>query len=145
MDIQSVKRNSAAAAEGRWMDDIPSMPGLRLRVRGLTSLAAVNCRRKKERQVEKKDRERGGGFKPEIEQRISREVLHEAVLLEWDGMTDGGTPLPYDFDIAGQFLLNPDFDAFAGAVTWAAAAVDQDDSEAGDDEAGNSKRQSSGK
>lgn len=145
MDIQTLRRNSAAAAEGRWVDDIPSMPGVRLRVRGASSLAAVNCRRKKERQVEKKDRERGGGFKPEVEQRIAREVLHEAVLLEWDGMTNGADPLPYDFDIAGQFLLNPDFDAFAGAVTWAAAAVDQDNSEAADDEAGNSKRQSSGK
>lgn len=145
MDIQQLKRNSAAAADGRWVDDIPSMPGVRLRVRGLTSMAAVNSRRQKERRVERKDRERGGGFKPEVEQRLSREVLHEAVLLDWDGLTDGAAPLPYDPEIAGQFLLNPDFDAFAGAVTWAAATVDQDNTEAGDDEAGNSKRQSSGK
>jgi hypothetical protein len=145
MDIQSLKRNSAAAAEGRWVDDIPSMPGVRLRVRGLTSIAAVNCRRKKERQADKKDRERGGGFKPEAEMRISREVLHEAILLEWDGLTNGGAGLPYSADVAAQFLLDPDFDAFAGAVTWAAAAVDQDETDTAGEEAGNSKRQSSGK
>lgn len=145
MDIQSIKRNSAAAAEGRWVDDIPSMPGLRLRVRGATSLAAVNCRRKKERQVERKDRERGGGFKPEIEQRITREVLHEAVLLDWEGLTNAGEPMPYSEEAAGQLLLDPDFDAFAGAVTWAAAAVDSDNAEIAEEEAGNSKRQSSGK
>lgn len=145
MEIQSLKRNSAAAADGRWVDDIPSMPGVRLRVRGLTSLAAVNCRRIKERRVERKDRERGGGFKPEVEQRLAREVLHEAVLLDWDGLTDGGVVLQYSEELAGQFLLDPDFDAFAGAVTWAAAAVDQDNSETEADEVGNSKRQSSGK
>lgn len=145
MEISSLKRNAAAAAEGRWVGDIPSMPGLRLRVRGLSSPAAVACRRKKERQVERKDRERGGGFKPEIEQRIAREVLHEAILLEWDGLTDEGAPVTFDADLAGQILLDPDFDAFAGAVTWAASVVDSDTVEDGDEQAGNSKRQSSGK
>lgn len=145
MDIQSLKRNSAAAAEGRWVGDIPSMPDVRLRVRGLTSLEAIDCRRRKERQVERKDRERGGGFKTEVEQRIAREVLHEAILLDWEGLTNNGEVLPYSEDMAGHLLLDPDFDAFAGAVTWAAAAVDQDNSDAADDEAGNSRRQSSGK
>lgn len=145
MEISSLKRNAAAAAEGRWVGDIPSMPGLRLRVRGLTSPAAVASRRKKERQVERKDRERGGGFKPEVEQRITREVLHEAILLDWDGLTNEGQPVPYDPDFAGQLLLDPDFDAFAGAVTWAAAALDADNAEEADEQAGNSRRQSSRK
>lgn len=144
MELSSIRRNAAAAAEGRWVDDIPSMPGLRLRVRGLTSLAAVKCRRKLERQVEKKDRERGGGFKPEAEQRITREVLAEAVLLEWDGVKEGGKPVPYSEERARQLLLDPDYDAFAGAVTWAASVVDSDDAEVADQQSGNSQKSSSG-
>lgn len=144
MELSSFKRNAAAAAEGRWVDGIPRAPGLRLRVRGLSSPKAVACRRKKERQVEKKDRERGGGFKPEVEQRITREVLHEAILLEWDGLKDNGEPIPYTEEMAGQLLLNPDYDEFAGAVTWAASVVDTDNEEVADTQLGNSRKPSSG-
>lgn len=144
MEISNFKRNSVAAAEGRWVDGIPHAPGLRLRVRGLSSPKAVACRRKKERQVEKKDRERGGGFKPEVEQRITREVLHEAILLEWDGLKDGGQPVPYAEEMARQLLLNPDYDEFAGAVTWAASIVDVDNEEVAEEQKGNSKKSSSG-
>lgn len=145
MEISNFKRNAAAAAEGRWVDDIPTAPGLHLRVRGLTSPAAIACRRKKERQVEKKDCERGGGFKPDVEQRINREVLHEAVLLEWDGLTDNGKPIPYDLEFAGQLLLNPDFEEFAGAVAWAAGVVDRDNEEVAEEQAGNLPKSSAGK
>lgn len=144
MELSSFKRNSAAAAEGRWVDGIPRAPGLRLRVRGLSSPKAVACRRKKERQVEKKDRERGGGFKPEVEQRITREVLHETILLEWDGLKDDGQPIPYSEEMAGQLLLDPDFDEFAGVVTWAASVVDVDAEEVAEEQKGNSKKSSAG-
>lgn len=144
MELSNFKRNSAAAAEGRWIDGIPHAPGLRLRVRGLSSPKAVACRRKKERAVEKKDRERGGGFKPDTERRITREVLHEAILLEWDGLKEKGEPIPYTEEMAGQLLLDPDFDEFAGAVTWAASIVDVDNTEVADEQAGNSKKSSSG-
>lgn len=145
MELSNFKRNSAASAEGRWVDDIPTAPGLRLRVRGLTSPKAIAVRQRKERMVERKDRERGGGFKPEVAQRINREVLHEAILLEWDGLTDKGEPISYDSEFAGQLLLNPDFEEFAGAVTWAAGVVDRDDEEVAKEQAGNSRKSSAGK
>lgn len=144
MEISNFKRNSAAAAEGRWIDGIPRAPGLRLRVRGLSSPKAVTCRRQKERQVEKKDRERGGGFKPEVEQRITREVLAEAILLEWDGLKEGGKPVAYSAERARQLLLDPDYDEFAGAVTWAASVVDTDNEEVAEEQEGNSGKSSSG-
>lgn len=144
MEISSIRRNAAVAAKGMWVGDIPGMPGVELEVRGLSSLAAINCRRKLERQVEKKDRERGGGFKPEVEQRITRQVLHEAILLNWRGLTDGGKPLDYTPEFAGQLLLDPNYDVFAGAVTWAAGIADSDNTEVAEEQAGNSKKPSSG-
>lgn len=144
MELANYKRNSAAAAEGRWIDRIPGSPGLRLKVRGLSSLAAIACRRQKERQVQKTERERGGGFKPEVDQRITREVLHEAILLDWDGLQNEGKPLAFSSEMAGKLLLDPDYDAFAGAVTWAASVVDSDNEEVAEEQAGNSGKRSAG-
>lgn len=79
---------------------------------------------------------RGGGFKSEVTQRITREVLHEAILLEWDGLMDGDKPLTYSESLAGQLLLDPDYDEFAGAVTWAAGVVDTDNEEVAEEQAG---------
>jgi len=57
---------------------------------------------------------------------------------------DDDKPIPYSEDFAGQLLLNPDFDTFAGAVTWASAALDSDNADEAGEQSGNSKRQSSG-
>lgn len=145
MDIQSLKRDSSAAQAGQWVDDIPGMGDLRLRVRGLTSPTVIALRSRKERRVPRDQRERDGQIKPAVATAIFGEVLHEAVLLEWDGLTDGGKPFPFDADLAKQWLTDPDYAYFADAVTWAAQIVDR--GRGGDQEylEKNSKRSSSGK
>lgn len=141
MEIKSFKRDAKAAADGRWVDDIPNMPGVRLKVRGLSCFAATSLRRAKERAVPRDGRERGA-IKLAVEQRISREILHEAILLDWDGLTDNGEPFAYDFDAAGLMLKNPDYDIFAGAVSWAAGVADTEDKEVEDDQSKNSETSS---
>ena len=141
MEIKSVKRDSKGAQEGRWIGDIPNMPDVRLKVRGLSCFAATSLRRAKERAVPREGRERGV-LKLEVEQRISREVLHEAILMDWEGLADNGSEFPYDFDSAGLLIKNPDYDIFAGAVAWAAGVVDTEDKEVEDDQSGNSGKSS---
>jgi hypothetical protein len=141
MEIKSFKRDAKAAQDGRWVDDIPNMPGVRLKVRGLSCFAATSLRRAKERAVPRDGRERGA-IKLKVEQRISREVLHEAILLDWDGLTDKDQPFPYDFEAAGAMLKDPDYDIFAGAVAWAAGIADTEDKEVEDDQSGNSEASS---
>jgi hypothetical protein len=138
VELNSLKRNSQAAADGRWVDDIPNMPGLRLKVRGLSCFAATSLRRAKERAVSRDDRERGV-IKLQVEQRIQREVMHEAILLDWEGLTNAGEPVPYSREQAAHLLLDPDYDIFAGAVAWAAGLVDTDNQGLEDDQKGNSK------
>ncbi|WP_024586005.1 hypothetical protein [Aliihoeflea sp. 2WW] len=142
MDIASLKRDSSKVEAGDWVSDIPGMGDVRLRVRGLSSPTVVALRSRKERKVTREDRERDGSLKPEAAMRIFGEVLHEAVLFDWDGFTNGKQPLPFDANLAKEWLTNPDYVAFADAVVWAAQIVDKGRAGETDDMGNGSKRSS---
>ncbi len=125
MDIQSIKKNSAVIAAGQWVDDIPGLSDARLRVRGLTCAAARAFRAKRERAAPDSDREADGMLNNGALRRILCETLLEVVLIDWEGLTSGGEPLPYAKETAEQFLLDPDYEEFADWVTWAAHSVDR--------------------
>lgn len=51
-----------------------------------------------------------GKLSDEVATALAVEVLAEAILLDWDGITDGGKPLPYSKDNAIKMLTEyPDF------------------------------------
>jgi len=125
MEISSVKKNAAIIAAGQWVDDIPNMGDVRLKVCGLSSPAAIALRGRLERAVPPDQRERDGSLKPAAGMAVLKEVLHKAVLQDWDNITDGGKPVPYDADLAHRWLTDPDFENFADAVVWAARVVDR--------------------
>lgn len=137
MDITSIKRDSRAVAEGTWVSEIPNFGNLRLRVRGFTSPKAIELRARLNRQAPKSDRHRDGTLKHEANARIMAEVLHSAILLDWDGLTDSGEPTPYDTAKALQWLSDPDYRPFADAVAWAANTVDEGNAETTEELAGN--------
>lgn len=145
MDISSLKRDSAAVAAGQWVADIPGLGDVRLRVRGLSSPIVVAVRGRKERKVPRDQRERDGSLKAEVGIQVFGEVLHEAVLLDWEGLTDNGTPVPFDSDLANTWLTDPDFAFFADAVVYAAQIVDKGRVEQSDALLGNSEAPSRGK
>lgn len=143
MKLSSLKRNAAAAEAGQWVDDIPGMDDVRLRVRGLNSATVVAVRSRKERKVPRDQRERDGQLKADVALRILGETLHEAVLLDWDGFTDDqGAAVQFDSERAKELLTDPDFMAFADAVVYAAQVVDKGQIDA-KEEAGNASRASS--
>ncbi len=125
MDIQAIRKDSALITEGQWIDTIPNMGDLRLRVRGASSPRVVAVRARKQRAVPRNERLRDGSLTVETTIRIETEVLHEAVLLDWDGLTDGGKPVKYDPALAEEWLTNPDFRDFADAVVWASQVADR--------------------
>lgn len=123
MDIQSIKKDSAAIAEGQWVESIPGMGDLRLKVRGSSATHVMAVRSSKQRNAPNEDRAPDGSLTVLANLRIETEVLHEAVLLDWDGLTDGGLPVKYDAALAKDWLTNPDFRDFADAVVWASGVV----------------------
>lgn len=144
MDISALKRDAKEVAAGRWIGDIPGMENARLRVRGLSSEIVVTRQAAKERKISKKGRNADGTLKPSVARQVLGEVLHEVVLLEWDGFSDGGQPVPYDPDLAAKWCTDPDYEIFADAVVYAARIVDRGMIETAEEVAGNSKRSSSG-
>ncbi|MES0071937.1 hypothetical protein [Mesorhizobium sp. M0058] len=130
MELSNLKRDSKMVEGGKWVDEIPGMGNLRLRVRGMSSPTFAALRGRKQRKVPKSDREADGAIKTDVDMRLLGEALHEAVLLEWDGLTEDGKPVPFDKDLALTWLTDPDYMPFADAVVWAASFVDRSTAEA---------------
>jgi hypothetical protein len=131
MELGNFKRDSAAITAGQWVSDIPDGGDIRVRVRGLSSPVAIDARARKERNAPKKSRSRDGSLKAEPGIQIMREVLSEVILLEIEGLTEGGKPV--DLARAKAMILDPDYEALADIVAWAARAVERgvaDDAEA---------------
>lgn len=144
MDINSLRRDPVRIETGEWVSEIPNMGDVRLRVRGMTSPTVIAIRSRKERKVSREDRDRDGNIKPEVAIRVFGEVLLEAVLIDWDGLTENGEPVPYSKERARAWLTDRAFLPFADAVTWAANYVDRASQEQREDIGGNSDGPSGG-
>ncbi|MCK9513520.1 MAG: hypothetical protein M0R28_20160 [Pigmentiphaga sp.] len=138
MDIESIAIDPGLIEGGQWVGDIPEMGDLRVRVRGLTSPQAVALRNRLLRALPKKDRESDGSPTQEAAMRVGGRVLLEAVLLEWDGITSGGKPVPFSKKQAEIWLTDPRYRNFGDAVAWAAQIVDKGRAEITEEIAGNS-------
>jgi hypothetical protein len=145
MDISNLKKSTDKVEGGEWVWDIPQMGELKLRVRGLGSEVYKQLFARKQRAVVKADRERDGSIKEEVLFRIRGEALHETILLEWDGLSEGGKPYPFDKDVALTWLTSPEYEDFHFATLYAAGVVGKERAERTADLAKNSRSSSDGK
>lgn len=135
MDISVLKRDSGAISSGQWVNDIPGMGKVRVKVRGFSSPEVVEVRSRKERAVPRDERLRDGSLTADAGNRIFNEVLADAVFLDIEGLTEGGKPVKAEG--ARKKLVDPDYGPLADAVAWAAHAVDRGVAEATEDLAKN--------
>lgn len=145
MEINSLKRSTDRVEGGDWVSDIPEMGDLRLRVRGIGSAQYKAVYARKSRAVPRKDRERDGSIKDDVLHQIRGEALHEAILLEWGGLTSGGQEYAYDADTAMKWLTDPDFADFHYATLYAAGVVGKDRADAQEELEKNSQTPLAGK
>lgn len=137
MEIKDLKKNSAAISAGEWVSNIPDMGDLRLKVRGLSSPVVSTLRARKERSVPRNERNRDGSLRQSTARRISSEILAEAVLMDWEGITENGKAVPYNKELATKWLTDLDFQDFADAVAWSSMLVDRGVSDETEELAGN--------
>ena len=125
MELNKLKVNSKLVEEGAWIDGIPEAGDLRLRVRGIGSAAYRNALSRLTRAVPKNKRNEDDTLPIEIAERIAAEAAAEGLLLDWDNITREGEQVPYDKELAKEWLLDRDFVPFLEAVLWAANKVAQ--------------------
>jgi hypothetical protein len=145
MDIASLKRSTVKVEGGDWVENIPEMGDLRLKVKGLGNAEYKAVFNRLARAVPKKDRERDGSLKDAVLHDVRGQALHKAVLIDWDKLSNGGKSVEFDSALALQWLTDSEFEDFQFAVIYAAGVVGKERDEAGDDLSKNSKQPSGSK
>lgn len=125
MKLSALKTDVAKLEAGQWVGEIPDMEGLELHVRGLGNTDYKRLFEKKADAVPRARKLRG--LQADDRERIVGECLHEAILLDWRGLTDeAGAPIPFTSDLARDLVANPEYAKFRAAVVWAANLVSEE-------------------
>ncbi|WP_185982980.1 hypothetical protein [Aureimonas mangrovi] len=138
MKLSALKINATAVEEGAWVDNIPELGGIRLKVRGHGN---AHYRRLQSRLIEatpRSQRQRGS-VDSDVMDQITNKCLAQTVLLDWDGLLDDNDqPIPFSAEAALAYLSDPSLRPFRDGVAFAAAIVAQTEEEGAKDDAGNS-------
>ncbi len=137
MKLSEMTVDLVRVEQGDWVDNIPELEGLRLKVRGSNN---KDWRKLASRLVDAVPRKKrlGGRLDPAEQDRITSICLRDACLLDWGGLEgDDGKPLAYSKDLATKFLTDPQYGKFRDGVLWAASVVAEQDVIAKDDDAKN--------
>lgn len=123
MKITELAVDADRAENGAWVDDIPEVEGLRLKVRGTNNKDWRKLQAKLMDVVPRKQRI-GGRIDPEQQDAIISKCLLNACLLDWAGLeNDDGTQIPYSKQMAEKLLTDPQYRRFRDSVIWAASVV----------------------
>ena len=121
MKLNQIKKVQQNIEKGGWVSDLPNLPGVSVKVRGLFNSEASKMfaeARATMNEDEFKD--------PDVQDALDVRLLAETVLVDWDGIDDDdGEPLEYSKEIAEELLSDPDLEVFHRAVTHAASVVAQ--------------------
>jgi hypothetical protein len=129
MKLSDLKVDAVKVEQGAWVENIPDMGDLRLKVRGVNN---ADWRRLQSSLIQAVPRGKraNGRIDPEEQDRITSICLQNASLLDWQNLHgDDGEPLPFSKEMARELLTKPEFRAFRDAVLYAATIVGEWSSE----------------
>ncbi|MBN9022168.1 MAG: hypothetical protein J0H08_08765 [Rhizobiales bacterium] len=142
MRMNSLKTNAAAAAEGRWVGDLPGLGNIEVKVRG-TNTPEYRRRQQAMYRALPPTKRQKGVVDPLEQDRIVGVCLLDHVLLDWKNVEDEeGNTIPFSKGAAEPFLTDPAYAAFRDGVLIAASSVDDEEAAADEDIEGNSSRPS---
>lgn len=137
MKLTELAVDADRAENGAWVDDVPEMQGLRLKVRGSNNADWRRLQAKLMDAVPRKKR-LGGRLDPDEQDRIISSCLLSACLLDWDGLEDDdGKPIPFSKQMAQKLLTEPQYRRFRDGVIWAASIVAENTEADKEDVSGN--------
>lgn len=148
MKLRSLRVNSNRAVQGDWIDKIPGMDDLRLKVRGFSNPDYKAFLSKEVAAVPRDQRVDGranGAPLPKVREAILAKAMVEHILLDWGNLTgDDDKPMPYSKEKAAELLANPDYRPLVDAIGWAANELDEGSGDKVEAVAGNSATASGG-
>lgn len=123
MRISKLALDIGAIEGGTWVDHIPGLGDIRLKVRGIgnADYRLLNAKLLREAVTAN-----GPGEELTLEQSdaLQRQLLLDAVLLDWDGLVDDDdNPIPFSRDQAETYLTEPRYRPIRAGVEWAGARV----------------------
>lgn len=125
MKLSAIKVDSAVIEQGDWVENIPDLPGVRIKARGTNNAAYRLLEGKLVREIPRV--QRAEGVSPVDQDRIASRLLLETVVLDVEGLTedDGVTPIPYTRALGETLLFDPDFRVFQAGCAYAGSVVAQ--------------------
>lgn len=144
MKMSDIAIDPEKLENGAWVDEIPELGNIALRVRGM---GCEEFRKLQAKLIEAIPRNRRlrGKLRQEDSDDVMDACLHRVILLDWRGIEgEDGAPQPYDRDLALSWIKNPKFRKFRDGIIWAASTVAEEIGEQTDAALGNSPTPSAG-
>lgn len=118
MDLNSLSVDLIAVEQGQWVDNIPDLGDIRLKVRGMGNAVS----RKKQQDLYRALPMAKRTDATELE-KIQTQITLDTILLDWSGLTDNGEDVHYSHEMAAKILNDPRYQPFKDGVTWASQVV----------------------
>jgi hypothetical protein len=125
MKLSAIKVDVALTEQGDWVENIPDLPGIRIKARGTNNVDYRILEGKLVREIPRA--ERIEGVSPSDQDRIAGMLLLETVVLDVEGLTedDETTPITYTKELGKKLLLDPEMKVFQAGAAYAGSVVAQ--------------------
>lgn len=131
-NMKSLAVDAEAGEAGVWIRNIPNLLDIGLKVRAADCAPARRLRTEIESgtpQVLLND--------PKTEEATQTRILSEVILLDWENVFDGDTPVPFSVEAAVRYLSDPNMKVFRRGVTHASILAANQSLKRAEGDAGN--------